>query len=64
MILGDKNAVLIASRILAYGPEYNVEVTNPNDVEQNKLRSDHAICVFDDCENRYDILKELWNGTS
>ena len=36
----------------------------PNDVEQNKLRSDHAICVFDDCENRYDILKELWNGSS
>ena len=34
LILGDKNAVLIASRILAYGPEYNVEVTNPNDVEQ------------------------------
>ena len=36
----------------------------PNDVEQNKLRRDHAICVFDDCENRYDILKELWNGSS
>ena len=34
LILGDKNAVLVAARILAYGPEYNVEVTNPNDVEQ------------------------------
>ena len=32
LILGDKNAVLVAARILAYGPEYNVEVTNPNDV--------------------------------
>ena len=26
LILGDKNAVLIASRILAYGPEYTAEV--------------------------------------
>ena len=31
LILGDKNAVLVAARILAYGPEYTVEVTNPND---------------------------------
>ena len=29
LILGDKNAVMVASRILAYGPEYTVEVTNP-----------------------------------
>ena len=34
LILGDKNAVLIASSILAYGPEYTVEVTNPKDSEE------------------------------
>ena len=34
LILGDKNAVLVASRILAYGPEYTVEVTNPNDTDE------------------------------
>ena len=34
LILGDKNAVLIASRILGYGPEYTVEVTNPNDIDE------------------------------
>ena len=34
LILGDKNAVLVASRILAYGPDYTVEVTNPNNIEQ------------------------------
>jgi len=34
LILGDKNAVLVAARILAYGPEYTVEVTNPNNTEQ------------------------------
>ena len=30
MLLGDKNAVMVAARILAYGPEYECQVTNPN----------------------------------
>lgn len=30
MLLGDKNALIYASRILAYGSEYNVKVTCPN----------------------------------
>ena len=34
LVLGDKNAIMIAIRILAYGPEYTVEVTNPNDPNQ------------------------------
>ena len=34
LVLGDKNAVLVAARILAYGPEYTAEVTNPNNPEQ------------------------------
>ena len=34
LVLGDKNAVLVAARILAYGPEYTCEVGNPNDSEQ------------------------------
>jgi hypothetical protein len=29
LILGDKNAIMVAARILAYGPEYTVEVTDP-----------------------------------
>ena len=47
LILGDKNAVLVASRILAYGPEYTVEVTNPNDLDQ-KIRHtfDLSKCPF------------------
>ena len=28
MILGDKNAVMVAARILAYGPEYTCEIPN------------------------------------
>ena len=33
LILGDKNAVLVAARILAYGPDYTVEIPNPSDIE-------------------------------
>ena len=33
LILGDKNAVMVAARILAYGPEYACQVTNPNNGE-------------------------------
>ena len=29
LLMGDKNAILIASRVLAYGPEYDVKVTDP-----------------------------------
>ena len=29
LFLGDKNAVMVAARILAYGPEYTCEVLNP-----------------------------------
>jgi len=29
LILGDKNAVMVAARVLAYGPEYECEITNP-----------------------------------
>ena len=34
LIVGDKNAVLVAARILAYGPDYKVEVANPKNPEQ------------------------------
>ena len=30
LLIGDKNAVMIAIRILAYGPEYTVEMVNPD----------------------------------
>ena len=31
LVLGDKNAVLVASRILAYGPQYTTKINNPKD---------------------------------
>ena len=30
LVLGDKNAVMVAARVLAYGPEYSCDIQNPN----------------------------------
>ena len=46
LILGDKNAVMVASRILAYGPEYTVEVTNPNNGNVFEHTFDLTTCEF------------------
>jgi hypothetical protein len=46
LILGDKNAVMVAARILAYGPEYTAEVTNPNTGETAIHTFNLADCPF------------------
>jgi len=46
LILGDKNAVMVAARILAYGPEYTCEVTNPNTGEKINHTFNLAECPF------------------
>ena len=46
LILGDKNAVMVAARILAYGPEYGVEIDNPNTGEKIKTTFNLADCPF------------------
>lgn len=37
IFIGDKNAILLATRVLGYGPEYNVEVTDPFSGEPQKV---------------------------
>ena len=57
LILGDKNAVLVASRILAYGPEYTVEVTNPNDIDEKIEHTfDLSQCPFKELSKKVDYL--------
>ena len=46
LIVGDKNAVMVAARILAYGPEYNVEVTLPESGEKINHTFNLADCPF------------------
>ena len=67
LILGDKNAVLVAARILAYGPEYTAEVQNPNDPEQKVEHTfDLTTCPFktlpdgvDYTDNSFDYTTEI-----
>jgi hypothetical protein len=40
--VGDKNAILLATRILGYGADYNVEVTDPFTGESQKVTIDLA----------------------
>ena len=65
LILGDKNAVLVAARILAYGPEYSVEVTNPNDLEQKIQHTfDLSICPFKESVEGIDYTNNSFDYTT
>ena len=46
LILGDKNAVMVASRVLAYGPEYVCDIVNPNSGEIMSHQFNLADCPF------------------
>ncbi len=57
LILGDKNAVMVAARILAYGPEYNCEVTHPSNGQTVKTTVNLAECPFRKIPENLDINK-------
>jgi len=46
LLLGDKNAIMVAARILAYGPEYTCEVVNPNSGQKSQQTFNLAECPF------------------
>ena len=46
LILGDKNAVMVAARILAYGPEYTCDITNPTSGANISHTFNLAECPF------------------
>ena len=53
LVLGDKNAVMVAARILAYGPEYECEVTNPQTGENIKHTFNLADCPFKEIDKNF-----------
>ena len=60
LVLGDKNAVMVAARVLAYGPEYLCQVTNPKTGEVIDHTFNLADCPFkklseDIKENRFEV---------
>ena len=65
LILGDKNAVLVASRILAYGPEYTVEVTNPNNLDEKIQHTfDLSKCPFKELSKDVDYSDNSFDFTT
>jgi hypothetical protein len=40
LVIGDKNAILITSRILAFGPEYITKIVDPFDSEETEVNID------------------------
>ena len=46
LVLGDKNAIMVAARILAYGPEYQAEIENPDTGEKSQHIFNLAECPF------------------
>jgi len=50
LVLGDKNAVMVAARILAYGPEYECEVILPSGDKINRS-FDLTDCPFKKCSD-------------
>ena len=46
LVLGDKNGVMVAARILAYGPQYDAEITNPKDGSVHQHSFDLTECPF------------------
>tara|TARA_Y100001963_G_C6629676_1_gene375697 strand:- start:185 stop:832 length:648 start_codon:yes stop_codon:yes gene_type:complete len=46
MLIGDKNAVMVACRILAYGPEYHTKVVHPETDEEFEHTFDLSECPF------------------
>ncbi len=40
LVIGDKNAILVTSRILAFGPEYLAKITDPFDSEEVEVTID------------------------
>ena len=65
LILGDKNAVLVAARILAYGPEYNVELANPNNPEEKVQHTfDLSQCPFKELPKDVDYTGNSFDYTT
>tara|TARA_Y100000356_G_scaffold94790_1_gene80199 strand:+ start:92 stop:892 length:801 start_codon:yes stop_codon:yes gene_type:complete len=46
LVLGDKNAIMVAIRILAYGPEYRCEVSHPDTGEKMQYTFNLADCPY------------------
>jgi hypothetical protein len=60
LCLGDKNAVMVAARILAYGAEYTVEANHPTSGEKQKITFDLSECPFKELPSDVDYSQNTF----
>ena len=60
LIIGDKNAVMVAARILAYGAEYEVAITNPETDEKITHTFNLTDCPFKELPEDVDYSQNLF----
>ena len=68
ILTGDKNAILIATRILSYGPEYKVKITDPiteeevdYDIDMSLLKTKEIDFSKLNRQNEYEYVNGLPN---
>jgi hypothetical protein len=67
ILLGDKNAIMLATRILGYGPEYKIEILDDNDnkqqitVDLGKVQTKDVDFSKLSSENRYQFTTSTGN---
>jgi hypothetical protein len=67
ILLGDKNAIMLATRILGYGPEYKIEILDDNDTKQQvtvdlgKVQTKDIDYSKLNTENRYQFTTSTGN---
>ena len=54
LLIGDKNAVMVAARILAYGGQYNAEIMNPETSQRQPFTFDLTECQFKELPDNVD----------
>ena len=57
LLIGDKNAVMVAARILAYGPQYTVEIENKYTGDKMSHTFDLTECPFKELPDNVDYSK-------
>ena len=63
LILGDRNAVMVASRILAYGPEYVTQMEDPMTGELVSQTFDLTDCPFKELPEDVDYSTNVFDFT-
>ena len=65
LVLGDKNGVMVAARILAYGPEYTVKIANPQNPDQQIEHTfDLSQCPFKEANEDVDYTDNSFEYTT